>query len=394
MTTHAAKGAGGADRLPRRQRQRAFHDSHLPRACPVPARKGERQTTGFLWRASGGHVERRLAGDSGWNCAARPRRNTAACLYCRHDAGRRPVCSFCAATHGKPRALGDDLARDGVAQHSAPRTAARRSRTPRPARTIHPLTRVSGEAVGGAARARSRHPAILRRLPEALGRKLAPRSGTAAAAGPFGRSARPSIRPLIEAGTGRARRCSTRRPAGQAVASNAATAVHQACCSAPARHRAWNAARTSRLPICAAPVPAWDAGGGRGAWAEVAAIWMTASFAALFAPQLAGRNLGDGSDRDRRAPPRHLRPKIDRSPRHGRANFAGRLQDPTARRQPNSARCQATHVAQMSALIASCCGRSIRVARWRPGLLYTAAPRLLTLSPEPMDSALAGLARA
>ena len=53
MTTHAAKGLEAPIVFLVDSGSAPFHDSHLPRLVPFRPRKGERQTTGFLWRASG-----------------------------------------------------------------------------------------------------------------------------------------------------------------------------------------------------------------------------------------------------------------------------------------------------------------------------------------------------
>ena len=178
-----------------------------------------------------------------------------------------------------------NLARDGVAR--TPRLAQLPGDRGRRDRRDDPPLPASRAKPGGAARARSRHPAIFadaRVRSAASWRQLRNCRGPLA---PFGRR-RGHRSAAHRSGEPGARRCSTRRPpAGRR--SNAARRSTACCMRLP------DIAPERRADIALAYLrgagAGMDAAEAEATWAEVAAILDDGSFASALRAQLAGRNL-------------------------------------------------------------------------------------------------------
>ncbi|MCG6114995.1 MAG: double-strand break repair helicase AddA [Mesorhizobium sp.] len=380
MTTHAAKGLEAPIVFLVDSGSAPFHDSHLPRLVPFRPRKGERQTTGFLWRASG-DTSNAVSRAIGLELRRKAEEEYRRLLYVgmTRAEDRLLLCGY----HGKREP-------SEMTWHAMVSRALRASHSCQEiedaatGETIHRY-RVSGEAVVAPPEPAADIPPPSP-MPEALGRRLAPQPDLPRPLAPSGVGAAIDP-PLTEAGTGGSPVLDPQAAGKPALLRG--TAVHRLLQRLP------DIAPERRADIALAYLrgagAAMDAAEAEATWAEVAAILDDGRFAGLFAAgSRAEISVMGQIEIGGRA--RAISGKIDRllvTP--DRVLLVDYKTNRPAPAELNEV--PATHVAQMALyrelLRPVYPGRAVEA-----GLLYTAAPRLLTLSAEAMDAALAGLARA
>ncbi|MGY6709903.1 MAG: double-strand break repair helicase AddA [Rhizobiaceae bacterium] len=380
MTAHAAKGLEAPIVFLVDSGSAPFHDSHLPRLVPFQPRDDSRQATGYLWRASG-DTSNAVSREIGLELRRKAEEEYRRLLYVgmTRAEDRLILCGY----HGKREP-------SEMTWHAIVTRALKASHhcqemeDPVGGGTIHRY-RVSGAAAVQKAETRpALSPAAA--MPAALRQKLAPApalprplapSGVGAAIDPPKGEAGPAGSPVLDPQEG-----------GQPSLLRG-TAVHRLLQRLPdigPERRAEVA--LSYLRGAGAGMDETEA---EAVWREVEAILETSAFQALFAPgsraevsvmgqvQIAGQ-------------PRAISGKIDRllvAP-----DRILLVDYKTNRPAPAElAQVPPSHIAQLALyrelLRPVYPGRAVEAA-----LLYTAAPRLVALTAEAMDAALAGLARA
>lgn len=380
MTTHAAKGLEAPIVFLVDSGSAPFHDSHLPRLVPFRPRAGQRTATGYLWRASAdtaNAVTRAIGLELRQKAEEEYRRLLYVGMTRAED--RLVLCGYHGKREPSEMTWHAIVSRALKASHHCREVA-----DPVTGETIHRY-RVSGAATVPAPpmEAEAAPPSP---MPEALRRKLAPAPALPRPLAPSGVGAAIDP-PMGETG-----------PAGSPVLDPQAdgkpsllrgTAVHRLLQRLP------DIAPERRADVALAYLrgagAGMDADQAEATWAEVRAILEAPEYGGLFSPasraevsvmgqvEIAGR-------------PRAISGKIDRllvaPDRIMLVDYKTNRPAPA-----DLAQLPATHVAQLALyrelLKPIYPGRAVEAA-----LLYTAAPRLLTLPGEAMDAALAELAAA